>query len=149
MERRHASLEPVEFVVTRNPEVRVIFVDVDSTLIQILGGGRPLVFRGTEHGLWRFARTFTAETQEAFAEQAMDRSHSQTARVCSLQERLEELEETVRVHRQRLLVEQSVRTRVEKELTARDGHNRAQLKIARFVQAASTEAMHPREAGRR
>jgi len=137
MERQRRPLEPVEFQIVKNPEIRVIFADYENSVIQVLTGDRSCHFRGTEHRLWLFSRTFVNDTSEAFAEQATERCRSQASRVCMLQDRLEELETDLRTAKERYLVEQAVRARLEKELTSRDGYNRTQRKVADMLRTAT------------
>jgi len=137
MNPQHETLEPVEFVLRRIPEVRVIFADYESALIQILTGERPCQFRSSEHRLWLFARAFTAATSDAFADQATERSRAQTSRLCMLQDRLDRLERDLEQSRERGLVDRAVRAALEKELRSRDGFNRAELRLAAIVRDAS------------
>lgn len=126
------DLKPIEFQVTRIPQVRVIFGEYESCLVQVLGDGRPLHIRGTEHDLWRFFRTILAETVEPFAEQAVERARSQTLRMGSLDERVERLTRELESAKEQLRIERGVRDGVEKALVRRDGPNRAASEVAEF-----------------
>lgn len=148
MERSQASLRPVEFVVTRNPETRVIFAEYDRALIQVLTGGRPCHFVGTEHALWLFSRTFWNETSESFAEQATERCRSQASRVCRLEDRLDQLQAELERADERFRLERALRSGLEKELVSRDGFNRTQRKLAAIHDAAAAGRGHHAGAAR-
>jgi len=134
--------DPIEFIITRNPETRVIFAEYDHALIQVLTGGRPCHFVGTEHRLWLFGRTFSHAVDDAFAEQATERGRSQASRVCVLQDRMDELLADLEEARRRHAIELAVRARLEKELTSRDGFTRAQRKLSAILDSAAAAASH-------
>jgi len=129
MARQH---DPVEFVITRNPEIRVLFGDYDDALIQVLTGDRPCHYRAPEHRLWLFGRTFSHAVDDAFAEQATERGRSQASRLCALTDARDELQRELERARHRLLVELAVRRRLERELVSRDGYNRTRIKVERL-----------------
>lgn len=137
MERSKTSLRPVEFKIVRIPDIRVLFADYEDAVIQILTAQGACHFRGTEHRLWLFQRALDRTLAEAFADQATERARSQASRLCALEDRRTELQQELERLKHRLLVEQGVRTRLERELTTRDGFNRARLKVERMTDAAT------------
>jgi len=133
MEKQQGS---PEFVVRRIPEVRVLFDAYDNAAIQLLLGDAGCVFRGTEHRLWLFARAFSRETSEAFAEQATERARGQASRLCVLRDRLDELERELARKTETCLVERFVRVKLQHELVTRDGRNRTERTVSALLDEA-------------
>jgi len=142
MEKQLAS---PEFVVTRIPEIRVLFGDYDAAVIQVLLGEVQCLFRGTEHRLWLFARAFTRETSEAFAEQATERARGQASRLCVLRDKIEAIERELDRKKRDCLVEQFVRVRLERKLVSRDGMNRTQRTVRALLDEAERRADHRKD----
>ena len=134
MAKHRESAAAVEFKVKRIPTVRVIFGDWEHALIQVEAGGAPLNIRGTEDRLWILSREFTTETTGAFADQAMDRSRTQSSQFASIEAKYIELTaDHERITRQ-LLLAQELRQRFEKLLESRDGYNRTRATTEEFLQ---------------
>ena len=134
MAKHQESAAAVEFEVKRIPTVRVIFADWENALIQVEAGGAPLNIRGTEDRLWILSREFTTETTGAFADQAMDRSRTQSSQFASIEAKYIELTaDHERITRQ-LLLAQELRQRFEKLLESRDGYNRTRATTEEFLQ---------------
>ena len=134
MGKHQESAAAVEFEVKRIPTVRVIFRDWENALIQVEAGGAPLNIRGTEDRLWILSREFTTETTGAFADQAMDRSRTQSSQFASIEAKYIELTaDHERITRQ-LLLAQELRQRFEKLLESRDGYNRTRATTEEFLQ---------------
>ena len=134
MAKHQESAAAVEFEVKRIPTVRVIFEDWENALIQVEAGGAPLNIRGTEDRLWILSREFTTETTGAFADQAMDRSRTQSSQFASIEAKYIELTaDHERITRQ-LLLAQELRQRFEKLLESRDGYNRTRATTEEFLQ---------------
>lgn len=134
MAKHQESAAAVEFEVKRIPTVRVIFRDWENALIQVEAGGAPLNIRGTEDRLWILSREFTTETTGAFADQAMDRSRTQSSQFASIEAKYIELTaDHERITRQ-LLLAQELRQRFEKLLESRDGYNRTRATTEEFLQ---------------
>ena len=148
MSKQQVLPESVEFVLTRIPEVRVIFADYDSSMIQVLAGDRACLFRGTEHRLWLFARAFVSETTEAFAEQATERSRAQACRLCALQDLIDRLEQDLDRVRGDCRLERALRARLEKELVRRDGENRVRALVAGLARESAIALRSTKEATR-
>lgn len=124
----------VELRITRAPEVRVVLGEFDSSVIQVLGEERPLHIRGTEHGLWTFARVFSNVTTDAFAEHAIELMGSQALRMSSVEARAERVAAELVTARHQLKTEHAVREYLERELTSREGLERANAKIAEIIE---------------
>ncbi len=134
MSKQPESTTAIEFEIKRIPTVRVIFGDWENAVIQIEAGGEPLNMRGTEDRLWIASRVFSEETNGAFADQAMDRSRTQSSRLASVEAKYIDLTEThERVTRQ-LMLAQALRDKFEKEIESRDGFNRTRATTERFLQ---------------
>lgn len=128
------SAAAVEFEVKRIPTVRVIFGGWENALIQVEAGGAPLNIRGTEDRLWILSRELTTETTGAFADQAMDRSRTQSSQLASIEAKFIELTaDHERITRQMMLA-QELRDRFQKEIESRDGYNRTRAKTEEFLQ---------------
>jgi len=132
--KQEESSGAIEFVVDRIPTVRVIFGDWENAVIQIEAGGEPLNIRGTEDRLWIASRVINEETNGAFADQAMDRSRTQSSRLAAIESKHIDLTEVhERVTRQ-LMLAQALRDKFQKEIESRDGFNRTRATTERFLQ---------------
>lgn len=134
MGKHQDSAAAVDFEVKRIPTVRVIFGDWENALIQVEAGGAPLNIRGTEDRLWILSREMTTETTGAFADQAMDRSRTQSSQFASIEAKFIELTaDHERITRQMMLA-QELRDRFQKEIESRDGYNRTRARTEEFLQ---------------
>ena len=134
MSKQLESTTAIEFEIKRIPTVRVIFGEWQNALIQVEAGGAPLNIRGTEDRLWILSREFTTETTGAFADQAMDRSRTQSSQFASIEAKYIELTaDHERITRQMMLA-QELRDRFQKEIESRDGYNRTRERTEEFLQ---------------
>lgn len=134
MNKQPESTTAIEFEVKRIPTVRVIFGDWENALIQVEAGGAPLNIRGTEDRLWILSRELTTETTGAFADQAMDRSRTQSSQLAAIEAKFIDLTADHESITRQLMLAQEIRDRFEKHMEAKEGFNRTRAKTEEFLQ---------------